>query len=49
MIHDLVISGGTIIDGGGAPGVCADIVIDNGVIAASGACVRPMHCDKTSG
>ncbi len=32
--HDLVISGGTIIDGTGAPGYVGDIGIDGGLISA---------------
>ena len=34
MTHDLVISGGTVVDGTGAPARAADIVIDNGRISA---------------
>jgi len=36
MHYDLVISGGTIIDGSGEPGFAADIAIANGKIAAIG-------------
>src|SRR4051794_6868482 len=33
-MHDLVISGGTVVDGTGAPGRIADIAIDGGRITA---------------
>lgn len=36
MAHDLIISGGTIIDGSGAPGYRADIAIDAGRISRIG-------------
>jgi N-acyl-D-aspartate/D-glutamate deacylase len=35
--HDLVIRGGTVVDGTGAPARTADIAIDNGVITEVGA------------
>ena len=37
MAHDLVIRGGTIIDGTGAPPVAGDIAVDGDTIAAVGA------------
>ncbi|HWW44206.1 MAG TPA: amidohydrolase, partial [Acidimicrobiia bacterium] len=36
MAHDLVIRGGTVIDGTGAPGVRADVAIDGDRIAEIG-------------
>ena len=36
MAHDLVIRGGTVIDGSGAPARRADVGIDDGVITAVG-------------
>jgi len=36
MDHELIISGGTVIDGTGAPGVVADIAVDNGRITRIG-------------
>ncbi|MCA9770920.1 MAG: amidohydrolase family protein [Myxococcales bacterium] len=35
-MHDLVIRGGTIVDGSGAPGFTGDVAIDGGQIAAVG-------------
>jgi N-acyl-D-aspartate/D-glutamate deacylase len=35
-MHDLVIRGGTVIDGTGAPGRTADVAVDKGVITAVG-------------
>ncbi len=37
MAHDLVISGGTVVDGSGAPAFTADIAVDDGRIAEIGA------------
>ncbi len=37
MAHDLVIRGGTIIDGTGAPPVVGDVAVDGDTIAAIGA------------
>jgi N-acyl-D-aspartate/D-glutamate deacylase len=36
MAHELVIKGGTIVDGTGAPGVVADLGIDGGKVTAIG-------------
>lgn len=35
-LHDIIISGGTVVDGTGAPRVDADVAIDNGRITAVG-------------
>jgi N-acyl-D-amino-acid deacylase len=35
-MHDLVITGGTVIDGSGAPGFAADVAVDGGIITAVG-------------
>lgn len=36
MSHELIIAGGTVIDGSGAAGVCADIAVDAGRISRIG-------------
>ena len=40
-MHDLVIRGGTIVDGTGAKAYCGDVAIDGGTIAAVGGKVGP--------
>ena len=35
-MHDLVIRGGTVVDGSGAPARTADVAIDGGLIVAIG-------------
>jgi N-acyl-D-aspartate/D-glutamate deacylase len=40
-MHDLVIRGGTIVDGTGAPGRSGDVAIDGGVIAEVGGSAGP--------
>ena len=35
-MHDLVIRGGTVVDGTGVPSFVADVAIDGGVITAIG-------------
>jgi N-acyl-D-amino-acid deacylase len=35
-MHDLVIRGGTVIDGTGAPARALDVAVDDGLIAAVG-------------
>ena len=40
-MHDIVIRGGTVVDGTGAPRVIADVAIDNGLISAVGANIGP--------
>lgn len=37
MAHEIVIRGGTVHDGSGAPGYAADVAVDDGVISAIGA------------
>ena len=44
MAHDLVIRGGTVVDGTGAPARTADVAVDGGLIAAVGdGSGRPRH------
>ena len=42
-MHDIVIRGGTIIDGTGAPAYVADLAISGGVIAEIGKVVGPAR------
>src|SRR5262249_32683466 len=42
-MHDLVIRGGTVVDGSGAPPISADVAIDAGRIAAVGAVTAPAR------
>ena len=44
--HDLVIRGGTVFDGMGAPGVDADVAISNGVVTAIGRDVEGAGRDE---
>lgn len=44
-MHDLVIRGGTVVDGTGAERRTADIAIDDGVITAVGSDIGPAHRD----
>ena len=36
MSHEMIISGGTVVDGSGADGFKADVAIDNGKISRIG-------------
>ena len=36
MAHEMIISGGTVVDGTGAPSTQADVAIDNGRISRIG-------------
>jgi len=40
-MHDIVIRGGTVVDGSGAPARAADVAIDGGVITAVGTDIGP--------
>jgi len=42
-MHDLVIRGGTVVDGNGGPPRCADVAVDDGVITAVGDDVGAAH------
>lgn len=44
-MHDLVIRGGTVVDGTGAASRAADVAIDDGVISAVGADIGAAHRD----
>ncbi len=44
-MHDLVIRGGTVIDGAGAPARRADVAVDDGVISAVAPKLGPAHRD----
>ena len=39
-MSELVVCGGTVVDGSGAPGVAADVRIVDGVVAEIGPCLR---------
>lgn len=43
MQHDIVIKGGTLVDGTGTPGVAGDLAIDDGQISAVGGSLSGRH------
>jgi N-acyl-D-aspartate/D-glutamate deacylase len=49
MMADLVIRGGTVVDGSGAPGVVADVAVTDGVIREIGPHLRGDHDLDASG
>ena len=44
--HDLVIRGGTVFDGAGAPGVDADVAISGGIVTAIGRAIGGAGRDE---
>ena len=49
MAHDIVVRGGTVVDGTGAPGVVADVAIRDGRIAEIGANLTGERAIDASG
>ncbi len=47
--HEIVISGGTVVDGNGTPGVGADVGIDDGKITAVGGSLSGKHVIDADG
>ena len=48
-MHDLLIKGGTVVDGTGEPGRTADVAITDGVVSEIGAHLDGARCCSTSG
>src|ERR1700750_770787 len=49
MMADLVIRGGTVVDGSGTPGVVADVTVTDGVIREIGPHLRGDHVVDATG